>query len=68
MDTPDRLLTVEELAELCSLKRSSIYAAVSRNLIPAVVLWRGRRRRVVRFRRSDVERWLEDRTVPARND
>jgi excisionase family DNA binding protein len=69
MDDPiDSLLTVTQVAKLCRLKRSTVYSAVSRNLIPAVVLWKGRRRRVLRFHRSAVEAWLRERAIPAKGD
>jgi excisionase family DNA binding protein len=62
----ETLLTVSQVARLCRLKPSTVYSAVSRNLIPAVVLWKGKRRRVVRFRRSDIDQLIRDRSVPAR--
>jgi len=64
-DTIESLLTVSQVAAICRLKRATIYRAVSENLIPAVVLWKGRRRRVVRFRRTDIEAFIRERSVPA---
>lgn len=61
-DGLDPLLTVSEVASLCKLKPASIYNAVTRNLIPAVVLWKGKRRRVVRFRREDIEQFIRQRS------
>ena len=67
MEEPlEELMTVSQVARLCRLKPATVYSAVSRNLIPAVVLWKGKRRRVVRFRRQDVEEFIRDRTVPAK--
>jgi len=61
----DSLLTVSQVAKICRLKRATVYSAVSRNLIPAVVLWKGQRRRVIRFRRSDIEAFIRERSLPA---
>ena len=64
MEEPlEELMTVSQVARLCRLKPATVYSAVSRNLIPAVVLWKGKRRRVVRFRRCDIETFIEDHTL-----
>jgi len=70
MDQPmEDLLTVPQVAQLCRVKPTTIYSAVSRNLIPAVVLWKGKRRRLVRFRRKDIEEFIRARTMsPRRHD
>jgi len=55
MDTPDRLLTVEQLADYLGVPVATIYA------------WRHRREgppgfrvgKYVRYRMSDVEQWIE---------
>ncbi len=62
MESPDRLLTVEDLAEYLSVPVATLYA------------WRYRRQgppgfrvgRHVRFRRSDVDDWIEDRIAQTR--
>ena len=64
-DDIDSLLKVSDVTRICRLKRSTVYSAVSRGLIPAVILWKGRHRRVVRFRKSDVEEWLRKRSTCA---
>ena len=59
MDTVDRLLTVEELANYLEVPVATIYA------------WRHRRQgppgfragRHLRFRYRDVERWIEERVA-----
>ncbi len=59
MDTADRLLTVEELANYLDVPVATIYA------------WRHRRQgppgfrvgRHLRFRYSDVQRWIEERVA-----
>ena len=63
MESLDRLLTVEDLADYLDVPVATIYA------------WRYRRQgppgfrvgRYLRFRRSDVERWIENRIAPTRH-
>jgi len=57
----DKLLTVEEIAEYLSLKPSTIYQWTHQGFIPHMKL--GNR---VRFRTSQVEKWLESRTINGR--
>ena len=64
-DRPDALLTAEEVAPLLRLKPSTIYEAASDGRLPCIRLWEGRRRALVRFRRSDIERLIRDRLQPA---
>lgn len=62
METLDRLLTVEELADYLEVPVATVYA------------WRYRRQgppgfrvgRHLRFRQGDVERWIEDRIAQGR--
>ncbi len=57
MESPDRLLTVEDLAEYLSVPVATLYA------------WRGHRQgppgvrvgRHVRYRWGDIEEWISDR-------
>ena len=57
----DQLLTVEEIAEYLKLKPSTIYQWTHQGFIPHIKL--GSR---VRFRISQIEKWLESRTVKGR--
>ena len=66
METP--LLTAEDVARLLNIKPSTVYDAAARGRIPAVRLWEGRRRPLIRFRREDIEQLIEDRTFPPKND
>lgn len=50
----DRLLTVAELAEYLGLAQGTIYNKVCRGEIPHVKLGRA-----VRFRRSEIDRWID---------
>ena len=67
--TESSLLTAEEVAQILRLKPATIYEAASVGRIPCVRLWKGRRKTLVRFRRSDIEQLIEQRTFPlARNE
>ena len=59
------LLSVEDVAQRLGVRPSTVRAGVKRGLIPAVVLWRGKRRSLVRFRSQDIERLIRERTVCA---
>ncbi len=64
MESLDRLLTVEDLADYLDVPVATVYA------------WRYRRQgppgfrvgRHLRFRWSDVERWIEDRIAQTRHN
>ena len=59
MEAP--LLKAEDVARLLNIRVSTVYDAVARGRIPAVRLWEGRRRPLLRFRQEDVERWIQER-------
>ncbi len=61
------LITADEVSRLLHIKISTVYDAVSRGRIPAVRLWSGHRRPLLRFRREDIEQLIRDRTT-ARSD
>ncbi len=65
MNPSQRLLTVEEVACLLAVKPGTIYDAASRGRLPVVRLWEGRRRALIRFRPDDIQRLIDERTVPA---
>jgi len=54
----DKLLTIDELAEVLSAKKSTIYQWVHLGLIPHVKVGR-----LLRFREEDIEKWLASRQV-----
>ena len=60
------LMTADEVAEDLRLKPATVYQAAAEGRIPSVRLWRGQRKALVRFRREDIEKLIEDRTVLAR--
>jgi excisionase family DNA binding protein len=51
---PDRLLTINEVAEMTGLSVGTLYHWVSEKRIPVVRF----SSRCVRFRRSDIEKWI----------
>ena len=62
--TDSPLLTAEEVGKILRLKAATIYEAASVGRIPSVRLWKGRRKTLVRFRRTDIEQLIEQRTFP----
>jgi excisionase family DNA binding protein len=67
-DSDTQLLTVEEVSRLLCIKPATVYEAAAAGRIPCVKLWRGRRKSLVRFRRSDIEEFIRERTLPAKKD
>lgn len=59
----ERLLTPMEVSELTSLRLSTIYALSYRKRLPTIKL--GNR---LRFRLSDVEKWIKQGERPALRD
>ena len=55
------LLSANEVAALLNIKKSTVYEAVLKGRLPAVSLWRNNKRTFLRFRRSDIERFIEER-------
>ena len=59
----DSLLTARQVAELLSLRPATIYAAAARGELPSVTLWKGRRRSLIRFRREDIQAFIDERST-----
>lgn len=55
---PDRLLTPDEVAQWLGKPKATLYAWRSRNLGPRGI----RVGNALRYRRSEVERWLDEHT------
>jgi len=64
MSSDKILLTAAEVAELTGFAEGTIRHFVSQRRIPYVRI----SRRCVRFLRSDIEAWVQQLTVPSRND
>lgn len=56
-----RLLTVPQVAEMLSLAPSTLYAWAASGYLPSVVMHRGSKRPVVRFRAEAIERFIVER-------
>jgi len=54
----EKLLTVDEVAKVLSVKKSTVYQWVHLRLIPHIKVGR-----FVRFKEEDIERWLKERKV-----
>ena len=59
----DPLLIVPEVAAILRVKPTTVYALVARSVLPHVRIAEGKRRALIRFRRTDVEAFLECRSV-----
>ena len=58
----DELLTVKEASRILSLSISTLYAFVHQKRIPYVKLGKS-----LRFRRNDLEQWVETQARPTEN-
>lgn len=57
----EKLLTSEQLAEMLQVKLSTIYQWTHTGFVPFIKVGR-----LIRFRESDVVKWLEKRNNPGR--
>lgn len=53
------LLIADEVARLLRIKPATVYEAAAKGRIPCVRLWEGRRKALVRFRRTDIQRLMD---------
>ena len=60
-----QLLTAEQVAELLQLRPQTVRDAAWRGKLPCVRLWKGQKKTLLRFRREDIEKLIEERTTPA---
>jgi len=54
----EKLLTIDELAKVLSVKKSTIYQWVHMGLIPHIKVGR-----LLRFREEDIQKWLISKQV-----
>ena len=52
------LLTADEVARILNVKVSTIYDGVYRGLLPAIRVWKGRRRSLIRFSGDDLKAFI----------
>ena len=64
-DDAAQLMTADEVGKVLRLKPATVYEGAASGRIPCVRLWKGNRRDLVRFRRQDIERLIEERSIPA---
>ena len=62
----DRLLRVDQVAEMLGVGRRTVYDWTRQELLPVVVLRPGERK-TMRWRESDIDRWIRQRTIPGRS-
>lgn len=58
-DSLAQLMTAREVARLLRVRTTTVYEAAASGRIPAVRVWQGKRRALIRFRRADVEAILQ---------
>ncbi len=61
------LLTSEQVAQIVQLKPQTIRDAAWRGKIPCVRLWAGKRKTLLRFKKSEIEEFIRQRSLPAKN-
>ena len=61
----EKLLRAEQVAEVLNLRRSTVYSLAHRGLLPCVRLAQGEQRALIRFRPADIQRLIDERTVPS---
>ena len=62
----EQLLTAEQVAKLLQLRTQTVRDAAWRGKLPCVRLWRGKKKTLLRFRRSEIEAFIREQSVPAR--
>ena len=63
----EQLLTCEQVADLLQLAPQTIRDAARRGKIPCVRLWTGKRKTLLRFKRSEIEAFIRERSTPGKN-
>ncbi len=53
------------VGKLLKLAKSTVYDQAAKGLLPHIRLWTGARRPVIRFRMSEIEAFLRERSVRA---
>lgn len=56
----EKLLNIQETAELLNIAPKTLYRWASMGHIPCITLHSGKRKSMVRFSPSALERWLKD--------
>jgi excisionase family DNA binding protein len=62
MDTNlPKLLDASEVARILGVRRATVYQAVAAGRLPAIQIWKGRRRALVRFDAADISAFIDAR-------
>ena len=59
----ETLLKAAQLAAILKVQPTTIYALVERGVLPHIRIAQGKRRGLIRFRPSDIEAFLQERTA-----
>ncbi len=59
----EALLDAPTVARWLKVATTTVYEQAARGVLPHIRLWKGARRTLIRFRRSDVEQFIRTRTV-----
>jgi excisionase family DNA binding protein len=62
-ETEDILLDATEVARWLGVAVTTVYEQAAREVIPHIRLWKGSRRTLIRFKRVDIEQFLQARAV-----
>ena len=62
------LVTAAVVAQVLNIRVSTVYDGVARGRIPAIRLWQGRRRPLLRFRLKDIEDLITERSTRSPNE
>lgn len=62
-DSPEALLDARAVSKWLGVSPSTVYDAAARGLLPTVKLWKGKRRTLLRFRRQDIELFIQHQSV-----
>ena len=59
----EHLMTAEQVAEILALKPQTVRDAAWRGKLPCVRLWAGKRKTLLRFKRSEIEAFIQERST-----
>ena len=61
-DTKEHLMTPKEVGEFLGVAHQTVYRWAWKGDIPAIFVQRRQRKAVIRFRPSELEKWLDERS------
>jgi excisionase family DNA binding protein len=59
----EHLITAEQVAEILAIKPQTVRDAAWRGKLPCVRLWVGKRKTLLRFKRSEIEAFIRERAT-----